>query len=84
MIDPQQAKIQFEKNASNYNLALDLLGKEFTIKNELYQFVGFSRRIRKNPVIMKNLKTQELHKFPMNIIQTIYKVEAFSNEVLKT
>jgi len=41
MIDPEQAKIQFELNAAKYGLTTDLLGKEFTIENELYQLIGF-------------------------------------------
>jgi hypothetical protein len=65
----EEAKLRFQKKSARLNIPETVLGQIIKHQDIEYEVLGLGYRIRQNGLVVKDVKTGEIHRLPISIIQ---------------
>lgn len=67
----EEAKLRFQKNWARLNIPETVLSQIIKHEEQEYEVLGLGYRIRQNGLVVKDVKTGEIHRLPISLVQNI-------------
>jgi len=65
----EEAKLRFQKKWARLNIPETILGTIIKHNEQEYEVLGLGYRVRQNGLVVKDVKTGEIHRLPISIVQ---------------
>jgi hypothetical protein len=65
----EEAKLRFQKKWARLNIPETILGTTIKHNEQEYEVLGLGYRVRQNGLVVKDVKTGEIHRLPISLVQ---------------